>query len=308
MNIQHPDVIVRHVKTKNKNRKIVAYRSDDCELRIYHKKINEFLTKRFVPSIFAKGYIKGRSIYHNAVSHMYNDYFIMLDIEDFFHKICHKQLIDKVLYEINLRVPNQINKKECADIVDICSVNSRGVPLGFITSPVLSNIYLKEFDGIFYGNLKKLGLDNIIYTRYADDITVSFKHSSHDKIPDLESQIKTIASSILSRYGLSVNEKKTRAYNLNVSNHVKITGVNITKSDFGRRKLTVGRSIKNKLYWDAVKCLETQDVDQIQQVKGIQSFILSIEKNGYDECYSLAMKERICTLGYESLKHLVDLL
>jgi len=46
--------------------------------------------------------------------------------------------------------------------------------VGFITSPILSNIYMKEFDNIFYGRLKELGQSNIIYTRYADDMIISF--------------------------------------------------------------------------------------------------------------------------------------
>lgn len=306
MNIQHPDIVVRHIKTKNKIRKIVAYRSDDCDLRIYHQKINVFLEQRFVPSIFAKGYIKGRSIYHNALAHMYNDYFIMLDIKDFFPHICHKQLSEKIYHEINLIKPGQISKKECNDIVDHCSVSSRGLPLGFITSPILSNIYLKEFDNIFYGTLKKFEFKNIIYTRYADDMAVSFQCDTQEKMTDLEDQVIDAAAAILVRYGLQLNKQKTRSYNLNVSNHVRITGINITKQDFGKRKLTVGRSIKNQLFWDALNCVQTRDVEQIQHVKGIQSFILSVEKLGYENCYSSAMMKQVNELGYNTLKELID--
>lgn len=306
MNIQHPDIVVRHIKTKNKIRKIVAYHSDDCDLRIYHQKINVFLEQRFVPSIFAKGYIKGRSIYHNALAHMYNDYFIMFDIKDFFPHICHKQLSERIYHEINLIKPGQISKRECNDIVDHCSVSSRGLPLGFVTSPILSNIYLKEFDNIFYGTLKKFELKNIIYTRYADDMTVSFQCDTQEKMTDFENQIIDAAAAILVRYGLQLNKQKTRSYNLNVSNHVRITGINITKQNCGKRRLTIGRSIKNQLFWDALNCVQMKDVEQIQHVKGIQSFILSVEKLGYERCYSTAMMKRVNEIGYNTLKELID--
>lgn len=306
MNIQHPDIVVRYIKTKNKLRKIVAYRSNDCELRLYHQKINDFLTKRFLPSVFAKGYIKERSIFHNALSHMYNDYFVMLDIKNFFPQICHKQLSDKIYREINLFKPNQISKKECNDIVEVCSVNSRGIPLGFITSPILSNIYLKEFDNIFYGKLKKLKLINVIYTRYADDMTISFRCDERKIYSDEEIAIIESVTSILSRYGLQLNKKKTRSYNLNISNHVRVTGVNITKQDSGFRKLTVGRAIKNQLFWDALNCFKEKNEERIQHIKGTQSFILSIEKNGYEMCYSKAMMNQIRELGFDSLKSLID--
>lgn len=306
MNIGHPDIVVRHIKTKNKIRKITTYRSEDCELKQKHRKINSFLQSRFIPSVFSKGYVKGRSIYDNALAHMYNDYFIMLDIKDFFPHICHKQLSEKIFHEINLVKPDQISRKECNDIIECCSITTRGLPLGFITSPILSNIYLKEFDCIFYGHLKKMELDNIIYTRYADDIIVSFKSDSVTMLPEIEANIIDTSKSLLSRYGLQLNNKKTRAYNLNVSNHVRITGINITKAQDGYRHLSVGRSLKNELFWDAVTCFETQNEEAIQRIKGIQSFILSVEKNGYESCYSQGMLCRLSELGFESLKDLID--
>lgn len=306
MNINHPDIVVRHIKTKNKIRKIITYRSEDCELKTKHRKIYTFLKERFIPSIFTKGYVKGRSIYDNALSHMYNDYFILLDIKDFFPHICHKQLAEKIFHEMNLVKENQINKKECNDIVDCCSIGSRGLPLGFITSPILSNMYLKEFDCIFYGYLKKMELNNVIYTRYADDIIISFKTDSFVEFKEIENDIVDTSKLLLSRYGLQINNRKTRAYNLDVSNHVRITGINITKSEDGYRHLTVGRKLKNELFWNAIECFETKNQENIQTIKGLQSFVLSIEKQGYESCFSEGMLKKVNDLGFESLKELID--
>lgn len=306
MNVQHPDIRIRYIRTKNKIRKLATYRSDNCDLRIKHEIINEFILSHFIPSIFSKGYVKNRSIYHNALAHLYNDYFIMLDIKDFFPHICHKQLADKLFYELNLLSPGQISLKECKDVVASCSISSRGLPLGFITSPLLSNVYMKEFDGIFFGQLKKLGLGNPIYTRYADDITISFKYTDHTPPTQIENQIISLAKSLLSKYGLQLNSKKTRSYNLNISNHVHITGVNVVKQSDNRRLLTVGRTIKNKLYWDAMDCMKSKDPQKIAYVKGMQSFILSIEKKGYEHCYSKAMLSQIYNYGFNNLKELID--
>ncbi len=306
MNAQHPDIKIRYIRTKNKTRKLATYRSDDCELRVKHKRINDFIESRFIPSIFSKGYVKNRSIYHNALAHLYNDYFIMLDIKDFFPHICHKQLADRLFYELNLLSPKQISLKECKDIVETCSISGRGLPLGFITSPILSNVYMKEFDGILYGQLKKLKLENVIYTRYADDITISFKYSNRAPLTEVENQIISLAESLLSKYGLQLNNRKKRSYNLNVSNHVRITGINITKQFDNRRLLTVGRATKNELYWNAIECLKSRDSEKIAYVKGMQSFVLSVEKNGYENCYSEAMIQQIRDLGFASLKELID--
>lgn len=306
MNASHPDIVIRHIKTKNKIRKIATYRSPDCELRLRHERINEFIKAGFIPSVFSKGYVKGQSIYSNAIAHMYNDYFVMMDIKDFFPHICHTQLAEKLYHELNLLSENQISRKECYDLVKECSISSRGLPLGFITSPILSNVYLKEFDCIFYGKLKNLGLENVIYTRYADDIIVSFKCGTSEKSVPVEKNILDTAISLLSRYGLQLNNSKTRSYNLNISNHVRVTGINITKNNSGYRHLTIGRSIKNALYWDALKCYESEDKSDADHIKGLQSFILSVEKNGYEECYSAAMIRKVNELGYDTLKDLVD--
>ena len=306
MTAQHPDLVIRHIRTKKKVRKIVTYRSDDCTLRNQHEKINDFLTSRFIPSVFSKGYVKNRSIYHNAKAHLYNDYFVMLDIKDFFPHICHTQLADKIYREINLEQSNQIAKRECIDIVSLCSISTRGLPLGFITSPVLSNIYLKEFDCIFYGLLKKMDLSNVVYTRYADDLTISFKTESKDRLLPAVADIANLAEKLLSRYGLQLNDDKTRSYSLHISNHVKVTGVNITKEATGYRHMTIGRKTKNDLFWEAVKDYGKHSEKQIQHIKGMLSFILSVEKTGYESCYSAAMLGKVHELGFASLTDLIN--
>lgn len=300
------DVIVKHIKTKNKTRKIVTYVDEGCKLKKEHKYILEYINKNFINSKFAKAYVKKRSIYTNAKAHLFNDYFIMLDVKDFFNSINHKKLINKLYHELNKNNKKPISKLECGKIVDDCSLNNKGIPLGFITSPVLSNIYMKDFDSIFYGKLKKYKKYNIIYTRYADDITISFKDNiDKEKMRD---DIIIIAKDLLKKFSLRLNYKKTRTFDLSISNHVKLTGINIVKYKDNFRKLTVGKKIKNTLFWDAVKCYkeENHDFKSIEKLKGMQSFILSVEKKGYDECYSENMKQIIKDLGFTSLKELID--
>jgi len=308
MKMNNDDIVVRYIKTKSKTRKIISYIDDDCDLKKYHRKINLFLQKRYIPSIFSKGYVKGRSIYDNAKAHLYNDFFIKLDIKNFFPNICHKQLAEKLHYEINKldQDYSQISMNECLEIVEACSINSRGIPLGFITSPILSNIYLNEFDAMFYGYLKKMNLKNVIYTRYADDITVSYKCDKDSDNENVNSAIIHEADKLLSRYGLHLNNHKTKTYSLYISNHVKITGVNIVKENNNYRRLSVGKKIKNSLYWDAINCLSDYTSEKAQEIKGVQSFILSIEKTGYENCFSADMKKYIHDLGFKSLKELID--
>ena len=149
------DIKIKYIKTKNKKRKIATYINEDCYLRKEHERILKIINKNFINSIFAKAYIKQRSIYFNAESHMYNDFFIMLDVKNFFNSINHNILIDKLYYELNKRNKKLISKIECRSIVKKCSINDKGIPLGFITSTILSNVYLKDLDGILYSKLKR---------------------------------------------------------------------------------------------------------------------------------------------------------
>ena len=199
------DIIQYHIKIKNKLRKIMTYISYDCELYNKHIIIKKFLEDNFIPSDFSKAYIKNRSIYHNALSHMYNDNFLMFDIKSFFQNISHNKLMNALYFELNKINKNQISMFECKHLLNICSpTQNKGIPIGFITSPILSNIYLKEFDHILYGKLKGLNLNNIIYTRYADDLTISYKDT--DNFNNIE-LIENIVSNILGRFALYLNHK-----------------------------------------------------------------------------------------------------
>lgn len=300
------DIVARYIKTKSKTRKIVSYRSDDCELRIYHQKIASFINDNFTNSLFAKAYIKNRSIFDNAKAHLYNDVFVMMDVKDFFNSINHNTLVERLFSELNKVQDDIITKQECRRIVNDCSVGKRGIPLGLITSPVLSNIYLKEFDGVLYGKLKQMQLPNVIYTRYADDLCVSFKHCADAE--NICESIIMLTNQILKRYYLRLNQKKTRTYNLLTSNHVKITGINITRNENDYRRLSVGRKLKNDLFWDAIKCFNdsTKNVQEVERLKGMQAFILSVEKNGYESCYSGKMLKIVNQCGYGSLSQLIN--
>lgn len=295
-----------YIPKKNGYRKIVTYKNTACQLRESHKKINALLYKRVLSSKFAKAFIKNRSIIINAKTHMYNDIFLIFDIKDFFPNIEHNWLIEKLYYEINLNHKKKVSKVDCARIVESCSISKKGLAVGLIPSPFLANIYLKDFDNIIYGNLKKMDLENIMYTRYADDLVISYKASE----PIMKNEIEGIVSNTLKKFGLRLNNRKTRVINLNISNHVKITGINILKLNNNYRKISVGRKRKDDLFRLATSLAEKdpkdRDIYEIHKVKGLQSFVLSVEGELYEKCYSDKMNSVVHNLGFRSLKKLID--
>lgn len=297
-------LIVKHIRTKNKVRKIITYR-DSGELRKYHESVVGYLKVNVVDSMFAKAYIPKSSIYKNAQAHLYNDIFLKLDIKNFFPSINHKYLAERLYYEINRNT--RISRKECYDIVKKCSVGNKGLPLGLVTSPALANIYLKEFDCILYGKIKTIGVINPIYTRYADDIVISFK-----LIPGYEEKVERIkeeVATLLKKAHLTINEKKTSIVNLECSNHVRITGISITKGTDNYRHISVGKKLKNDIFWMALNLYdgkEEKNQIKIAHLKGVFSFVLSIEKVGIDNVYSKTMKDLLRERGFGNLKQLID--
>lgn len=293
----------KYIKTKKKIRKIVTYKEGENTLRKKHEEILKYLNKECKSSLFAKAYIEHSSISKNARAHMYNDVFLFFDVKDFFPSINHQCLTEQLYKELSKK--NTVTINSCSKLVKMCSVHDKGLPLGLVTSPILSNIYMKEFDNVLYGKLKKFSLENVIYTRYADDIVISYK--ANETSDELIEQIKKCVKLCLKRVYLTSNEKKERVYCIKRGGHVRVTGINIICDENNYRSLSVGRKKKDKLYYDALKYIGEQrdDVAEGLKIKGYESFVLSVEGVGYEECYSEKMKEVIRQLGFSSLHELI---
>jgi len=310
------DYKVQYINVNGKRRKIVTYAN--IEKKLEHIQIKKFLDGKLIFSKFTKAYISNSSIYKNAKAHMYNDVFIKYDIEKFFDNINHKILVDVLYEQLNLKPEEQYTIFDVSELVSSCILGNKGLPLGLITSPILSNIYLKKFDNILYGKLKKLNLENIIYTRYADDLTISFKNNYNWDIEKFNEELIYIEEVIvkqLKKYKLKLNLNKKSIINLKVSNHVRITGISVIKVKNGKRSLSIGKKKINKLYDDTLELYTKKlnkdyiltDVDHynISRIKGMESFILSVHKTGYNHIFSGMMQEKIKKLGFNSLHELI---
>lgn len=280
------DYKIKYIRTKNKIRKIITYNSE--EKRNEHLNIAKKIENNFQPSIFSKGYVKEESIYTNAKAHLYNDYFIKTDIKDFFNTINHNLLKRKIYKELE----EIISPKDCELLVKKCSVSDKGLPLGLITSPILSNIYLKDFDMTLYKKLKRIDCENIIYTRYADDIIISFKKC---KSPfNIYKRVINIIEDILEEYHMKLNISKTKFIDFNKGKQVKITGISIVEKN-GIRRLSIGRNNKRKLFYEALNFKKNNNIDifEKKRLKGKMSFYLSVEKTNFDDFLSDNMKKEL---------------
>ena len=114
---------------------------------------------------------------------------------------------------------------------------------------------------------------------------------------------------LLKRCHLMINKKKTSVVNLEHSNHVRVTGISIIKDSNNYRHISVGKKLKNSIFWEALKLYDEKgqvEKEKIYHLKGMFSFVLSIEKAGIDDCYSKKMKELLNERGFENIKQLID--
>jgi len=179
------------IKNKNKFREVVVYEDNELRLR---KELKEKLEKYFIfpPCVFS--FIKGRSakdaiILAKEYINQY-DYFFKCDIKDFFPSIN----IEKLMNLLRKRVNDVKFFKELEKVIieDNKIADFKGLPLGSPLSPILSNVYLEEFDNYFYKNKK------IRYLRFCDDMIFFSNANIYDEIINK-----------LKELGLNLNETKT---------------------------------------------------------------------------------------------------
>ena len=117
---------------------------------------------RLTPSQYATAYLKKRNIADGVLPHRNNRYFLCLDLEDFFPSISIRR-VSNIFKLVGY-------SKEAASILARLCTCDDNLPQGAVTSPALSNLIASKLDRRIAGYAARR---NIIYTRYADDITLS---------------------------------------------------------------------------------------------------------------------------------------
>ncbi|MGD0339598.1 MAG: reverse transcriptase family protein [Bacteroidota bacterium] len=188
--------------------------SPSAELKNIQKWIKKFILDKIPLHESANGFIKGKSIYKNALPHSGHDIVLNVDLYHFFDTITEKRTfgvfknlgyhggVSRILAELCCAIPPKIYWKEIInDSIFLPSkthVSQAVLPQGAPTSPSISNLVCRKLDLRFFRLATKLGAN---YTRYADDLTFSGTRSS---IPSLNT-VRTIVSD----EGFYLNDPKT---------------------------------------------------------------------------------------------------
>jgi RNA-directed DNA polymerase len=235
----------------------------------------------------ATAYRIGLSIKENASAHKNNPYLLKLDLENFFNSISNK-LFWKVWKSVQ-PLPNKKDKVLIEKLLFWCPSKVSGGPLvlsiGAPSSPLISNFFMYHFDIAISDFCSD---KDIVYTRYADDLTFSTNHKDIlFQIPEL------IKGQLNSLFGntIKINRKKTKFSSKGHNRHV--TGITITNDghlSLGRERK---RYIKHMVHQYLLEKLSREDIFHL---KGLLAFTKHIEPafiSSLKEKYSVELINRI---------------
>ena len=224
-----------------------------CQKRILERIIYQFRTHEA-----AVGFVKFINVKDGAARHLGNKVVLCMDVYDFFGSLSLFQTYAAFGYMLKyLSKSNKIFKYTTDDIKILVGLTTyKGhVPQGAPTSPALANIICRQLDR----ELQDLAdTNNVIYTRYADDISFSHKDKKF-RITKLIDPVKTI----IRYYGFKLNKTKTRV--LRPHRRMCITGVVINE------KLSVPkyvwRNVRAQLH-NLIKYEKTLSFEEQQKLRG----------------------------------------
>lgn len=176
------------------------------------------------PPAHVHGFVKGRSIVTNARAHLAKPVVVRIDIERFFESTS-RQRVSRALENAGFVA-------DAADLVSRIVTVDGSLPVGFPTSPRLSNLVLVDVDWALLDVSRQFGAT---LTRYADDITFSGSFNPDELIP--------LASRVLRDDGWALNEAKTQI--MRSGQRQIVTGLCVNDPEHPR----IPRSLKNTLRW-----------------------------------------------------------
>ncbi len=208
------------------------------ELRIPDKKTAE-IQKRILLRLLAKlrshpaacGFETGKSIVHNALPHAGKAVVIKLDVVDFFSSTTASR-VEAYFCRIGW---NQKSAKLLTKLT--CEQDS--LPQGAATSPRLSNLVNHLLDEQLVRCATKYRGE---YSRYADDITYSFRKDSPKRMRGIIQRTRHL----LKRSGYQLNSKKQHI--LRQHQRQTVTGLNVnTKVSLSRKLRRELRAARHRL-------------------------------------------------------------
>jgi RNA-directed DNA polymerase len=209
---------------KKKSGGVRTLRKPEELLALVLKKTNEFFNRRgYVVSPHAHGFVKGKSTATNAALHLSQDVVVRLDIADFFESIT-ATVVEEGFTKIGF-------DSSAATLARRLTTVDGSLPIGFATSPFISNLVFEEADI----ELAQLAEDSLLtYSRYADDMVFSGRST-----PEIIEAVRAV----LRTHSWELNDSKTRWMRRGASQYV--TGLSVSDP----RQPRIPKALKRRMRW-----------------------------------------------------------
>lgn len=218
---------------------------------------------------YVVGFRKSYNLKKNGDSHLGKKWVINLDVKDFFPSI-NKKILEKEM--IVFKDLLEKNGYLFSDFLEYVILN-RAIPQGSPISPLLSNYigYIRIDQKVYPYLLEKYGTE-LSYTRYADDITLSF--NSFLKREEVIEMVNEVIKIVESDGLFKINPKKIQI--MHNSQKQVVTGVVVNqKTSLGKKEKLRYRAIAHKL--------KNKQIDMTDVLQGKLAYINSIDPEYYQK-------------------------
>lgn len=219
------------------------------------------------------GLSKNKGIKANAATHLVSAdaHLVNLDVTNFFPSIDYK-----VIRNIFLSLGCTKDSANC--LTKLCTYDGY-LPQGAPTSPYLSALAFKKIDQKIYDYARK---NQLIYTRYFDDITLSGNNLTSKCIGRVEQ--------IIVEGGFEPNDKKREVFK--PDDPKQVTGIVLKGSD-----LDVSSEQKEKIRRSYLVWVETKECKHLNQFWGQLGFYLYINRTLAEQYF-----EQLTNISYKDKK------
>lgn len=219
------------------------------------------ILERLKINLFAKAYVKKRSLKYNAIFHKNKRVVLTIDIENFFGSIKKEKIY---FWFTSLGYNDEVSET----LSSICTLNGV-LPQGSPTSPYLSNLIFQKNDEYIANFCKPRKIN---YTRYSDDLT--FSGSFHI------GGIINYVNAVLENDGFLINKDKLRTRARN--QRQEVTGIVVNHKL--NTPIETRKKFRQSVYYirkygfeSHVNHLKISKSNYIQHLIGIGNFICYVD-------------------------------
>lgn len=229
------DLARSHIQHGVKQREFI---SPSERLRPHHRFLRLFLVDFLPVHAAVYSYRKGVSARDAVVQHAHSRHFFVTDIEAFFSSLT-REVVRETIVNAMETIPISDLPEHLEHVLDLMCVDGK-VPVGFSTSPGLSNAALYPFDVAFQARCEQLGL---IYTRYADDIVLSAGERA-----TVEAGENALTDLLAAMFGDKLRLHRGKSKYLQVGGKIKLLGMVLLPNGTISVDATVKQEIETMLH------------------------------------------------------------